>query len=76
MKKLTVLVVGILSLIGVNIPSINAEFNPLHIDQVTQETPLYLHLGNHPGWDSNSWHGSHGSHYAHRSHYAHYSGRY
>lgn len=80
--KLILLVSGILALVGINTPPVqaNTQYNK-QVAEVRQTTPLYLKLGgnilpNYGKQNHNIKLVQHYSHMSHRSHYSHYSSRY
>lgn len=83
--KFILLASGILALVGINTPSVQAtvQYNK-QISEIKQNTPLYLKLGgnfisNYGKQKPNvqiAEHYSHSSHASHSSHYSHYSSRY
>jgi hypothetical protein len=85
LRKIAVFLSGILALLGVSGPSIQAPPQK-QAAEVRQTTPLYLKLGVDifPKVDSQllninlvqHWsHGSHVSHHSHHSHHSHFSSR-
>ena len=80
--KFIILASGILALVGINTPSVQAavQYNK-QISEIKQNTPLYLKLGgdfisNYGNQKTNvqiADHYSHSSHVSHSSHHSHYS---
>jgi hypothetical protein len=89
--KISALCVMLAALLGINLNNANAVIPPIHtnihdsqaiiVNEITEQTPLFLYHANQLSDSENNLltghysHYSHESHYSHGSHYSHYSSR-